>query len=170
MKIYLLSLTLLGSCLGLQAQNFSGNFESNSQYYMSSEEFGITAPQDRLRANNYFTLNFEMDGFTVGAQYEAYLPNGPLLGYDPTLNGNEIATYFGTYTRDEFSVTAGYFYEEFGNGLALRSWEDRQLGLNNALKGVRVKAKLAEKIYIKALFGKQRHGFETSEGSLQAAD
>ena len=164
------TLLLLFCFQQIAAQQFSGNLESNSQYYLSESNFGIEAPQDAFRANNYFNLRMDHKQFSVGIQYEAYLPNGPLLGYSPSLNGNEIATYFAKYKNDLLEVTAGYFFEEFGNGLALRSWEERQLGLNNALKGIRVKSRVFSAIDLTALFAKQRVGFETSEGSIQALD
>jgi len=52
----------------------------------------------------------------------------------------------------------------------LRSWEDRQLGLNNALKGLNIKFNATKDLAIKAVFGKQRYGFEESEGTIQGLD
>jgi len=169
MRIILVTAALLITT-GVFAQNISGSFESNSQLYLDDPEKGTSAPQDALRSNNYFTLQYDKDAFSIGVQYEAYLPDAPLLGFDPALSGQGIATYFAQYKKGGYEITAGYFYEQFGNGLALRSWEDRQLGLNNAIQGVRVQAGIAKNLTLKALYGKIRHGFEMSEGTLQAAD
>ena len=105
--------------------NFSGGFESNSQWLRGDEDLGFIEPADPFRANNYFTLNYNYGKFSAGVQYESYLPQ-PLLGYSPVLNDNKIATYYFNYKDTMLDITAGYFYEQFGSGLILRSWEDRQ--------------------------------------------
>ncbi len=149
--------------------NFYGSLESNSQWLQDDEELEFTAPPENFRSNNYFTFNFEYQGFTAGLQYEAYLPT-PLLGYDPRLEGNEIASYYAGYKNEILDVTAGYFYEQFGSGLILRFWEDRQLGINNAMKGIRLGFRGIEHLELTALFGEQRVGFETSEGTIGGLD
>lgn len=149
---------------------FYGEFETNTQWLQDDKDIGFTAPEDPFRANNYLQLNYNYGKITAGLQYEAYLPSA-LLGYDPVLNGeNGIASYYINYRDEKFDITAGYFYEQFGNGLILRSWEDRQLGINSALRGVRVKAYLTKDIDLTALYGEQRNGFEVSDGVVQGLD
>src|SRR5690606_760866 len=130
---------------------------------------GFTEPADPFRSNNYFTLNYNYGKFSAGVQFESYLPQ-PLLGYSPVLNDSKIATYYLNYKDTMLDITAGYFYEQFGSGLILRSWEDRQLGINNALRGVRVKFTPAHFVDITGLFGEQRVGFEISEGVVGGVD
>ena len=60
----------------------------------------------------------------------------------------------------------GSFYEQFGNGLVFRAWEDRQLGINNSLRGIRYKFSPTKEIEILAVHGKQRHGFEYSNSVI----
>ena len=170
-KVYTL-LFLLGT-LSVSAQEqgyFYGELETNAQYLQDDESIGVTAPEDPLRANSYLQLNYNYGKITAGLQYEAYLPSA-LLGYDPVLNGdNGVATYYVNYRDEKFDITAGHFYEQFGSGLILRSWEDRQLGINSALKGIRVKAYLTKDLDLTALYGEQRYGFDVSEGVVQGAD
>lgn len=149
---------------------FYGGLESNSQWLQTDEGINFLAPEDQFRANNYVLLNYRLDKFTAGVQFESYLPSA-LIGYDPNFdNQNGIATYYVNYRDENLDITGGYFYEQFGSGLILRSWEDRQLGLNNALKGLNVKVNLTEDIGLKAVFGKQRYGFDESEGTIQGID
>ncbi len=149
---------------------FYGGLESNSQWLQTDEGINFLAPEDQFRANNYILLNYNLDKFTAGVQFESYLPSA-LIGYDPIFdNQNGIATYYINYRDESLDITGGYFYEQFGSGLILRSWEDRQLGLNNALKGLNIKVNLTEDIGLKAVFGKQRYGFEESEGTIQGLD
>jgi len=149
---------------------FYGGLESNSQWLQTDEGINFLAPEDQFRANNYILLNYNLGKFTAGVQYESYLPSA-LLGYDPIYdNQNNVATYYFNYKDESLDITGGYFYEQFGSGLILRSWEDRQLGLNNAFKGLNIKFDATKDLSLKAVFGKQRYGFEESEGTIQGLD
>jgi hypothetical protein len=134
---------------------------------LDDEGLNFTAPEDQFRANNYLLLNYALGKFTAGIQYESYLPSA-LLGYAPVYDGeNGIGTYYLNFKNETLDITGGYFYEQFGSGLILRSWEDRQLGINNALKGVRVNFKPTDYLDVTGLFGQQRNGFEVSDGTIQ---
>lgn len=146
-----------------------GSFESNSQWLQDDEGLNFEAPPKDFRSNNYLNANINYGKFTAGVQYEAYLPKS-LIGYDPQLEGNDFATYYLNFKNESFDITAGYFYEQFGSGLILRFWEDRQLGINNALRGVKVKFSGLDHLDLTALYGEQRVGFETSEGSIGGID
>ncbi|MBE9490649.1 MAG: hypothetical protein IMY67_10175, partial [Bacteroidetes bacterium] len=149
---------------------FFGGFESNSQWLLDDDGLNFEAPEDQFRANNYFKLDYTLGKFTAGVQYEAYVPSA-LLGYAPVYDGeNGIGTYYLNFKNDIIDVTGGYFYEQFGSGLLLRSWEDRQLGINSAMKGVRVKFTPLEYLDVTGVYGNQRYGFEVSEGVIQGLD
>jgi hypothetical protein len=145
--------------------NFAGGFESNVQWYQDDEGLNFTAPQDQLRSNNYFSLRYTYDKFTAGIQYELYAPN-PLLGYFPGFKGNGISNYFVNFKHQGLDITAGNFYDQFGSGLVFRSWEDRQLGVDNSIRGIRVKYDFTDYLNATAFTGNQRTGFELSEGTL----
>lgn len=172
MKNTLMAIFCILTTCALVAQdsgNFFGGFESNSQWLQDDEGLNIIAPQERFRANNYLTLNYNLGKFTAGVQYESYLPVA-LLGYAPNLEGNGIGTYYINFKHESLDITAGYLYEQFGSGLILRFWEDRQLGLNNALKGIRVKFSPTDYLHLTGVYGEQRNGFETSAGLTQGVD
>ena len=67
-------------------------------------------------------------------------------------------------------MTAGYYYEQFGSGLLLRTWEDRALGINNALRGGRIIFKPTTYLTFKGIYGQQRSGFEVSNGKIYGFD
>lgn len=171
-KLFFLPL-ILSVFSGINAQdtgNFYGGLESNSQWLQTDTGINFLAPEDQFRANNYVLLNYNLGKFTAGAQFESYLPSA-LLGYDSIFDKqNKIATYYFNYKDKDLDITGGYFYEQFGSGLILRSWEDRQLGLNNALKGLNIKFKATDYLSFKAVFGSQRYGFEESAGTIQGID
>lgn len=166
--VFLVSTTAFGQ-VEVGGGTFSGGIESTSQWYQSDEDLGIDRPKDPFRSNNYIRLDYNYGKFSAGIQYEAYLPTA-LEGYSPRFNDNKIATYYVNYKGEQLDITAGYFYEQFGSGLILRSWEDRQIGINNAIKGVRVAYTPNDFTTIKALIGKNRLGFETTEGTLGGLD
>lgn len=166
--VFLISTTVFGQ-VEAGGGTFSGGIESTSQWYQSDEDLGIDQPNDPFRSNNYIRLDYNYGKFSAGLQYEAYLPTA-LEGYSPRFNDNKIATYYVNYKGEQLDITAGYFYEQFGSGLILRSWEDRQIGINNAIKGVRVTYTPNDYTTIKGLIGKNRLGFETTEGTLGGLD
>lgn len=168
---------LLGAFVLIGATSFSqengyffGGLESNSQWLLDDEKFDFPAPDEQFRANNYLQLNYSLGKFTAGVQFESYLPVA-LSGYSPTWDTqNGIGTYYLNFKNETLDVTGGYFYEQFGSGLILRSWEDRQLGINNALKGMRVKFNPTSTLDITGVFGQTRNGFDVSEGVVQGLD
>ncbi len=172
MKKLLLIASILYSTLTFAQDTgyFFGGFESNTQWLLNDEGLNFDAPKDQLRSNNYFRLDYNLGKFTAGVQYESYLPSA-LLGYSPKFDGNnDIGTYYLNFKHETIDITAGYFYQQFGNGLILRSWEDRQLGINNALKGIRVIFTPTDYLDLTGIYGKTRNGFDVSEGITQGID
>jgi len=142
-----------------------GGFESNSQWYLNDKEQKIEHPKDPIRSNNYLFLNYNLNKWSAGLQVESY-ENNALLNYNPKYKGTNVATYFVNYKDQTFDVTAGYFYEQFGSGLILRTWEDRALGINNALRGVRANIKPTNYLSFTALYGQQRTGFDVADSKI----
>ncbi len=158
--------------INVQAQfngHFSGGYEAYMQYYQDDSPTNFLAPQDKLRSMQYFNAQYQTGSFNMGIQYEAYLPQA-FLGYNPALSGTGIATYFARYKKDNLDITAGYFYEQFGSGLVFRTWQDRQLGIDNAVKGLRVKYRFNDVVDLTVLTGNQRLAFETTPTTLYAAN
>ena len=165
--IWFISISYFG--MAQSTGRFSGGYEAYAQYYQDDEPTNFLAPADNFRSMNYLTTQYAYKQFSFGLQYEAFLPQA-FLGYNPQLKGNGIATYFARYTKDNLDITAGYLYDQFGSGLVFRSWQDRQLGIDNAVKGLRVKYNLNNVISLTALTGNQRLGFDISESTLYAAN
>ena len=167
-KIKLVSIFICLSFVSRSQENtlIYGSFESNSQYLQNDEGLNFYSPSDNFRSNNYLTLYFQNGNFSYGIQYESYLPSA-LLGYSEIFNNNDgIAQYYIKYENKNSEITVGSFYEQFGNGLIFRAWEDRQLGINNSLRGIRYKFSLTKEVEILAVHGKQRHGFEYSNSVI----
>lgn len=157
-------------------ENLSIGLESNSQWYVDDKKTGSFFDSDNsdgdehIRSNNYLKIDYGfLKNFTASIQVESYEPL-PLLNYSTNLNETNIGTYSLNYKSDKLDITAGYFYEQFGNGLILRNWEDRQLGINNALRGGRINYSPINSLSFTGLYGKQRVGFDVSEGDIFGFD
>src|SRR5690554_4504527 len=152
-----------------------GGIESNSQYYIDDDKIKLDANEadERFRSNTYIKLDYAIKNFEFGIQGEGYYPKA-ILNYNPLLQDFNIGTVFARYNNYEkgIDITVGHLYEQFGSGLALRFWEDRALGINNALFGSRVKLRIGDAAQIKLLGGKQRvgMGFDFSDGVVYGAD
>jgi hypothetical protein len=143
----------------------SGGLESNSQYYVDDPKTGDFTEDNNFRTNTYLTLRYNYKNWFANAQLESYEPQA-LLNYYPKYKGTNLGTYAIGYKSSKFKTTLGYFYEQFGSGLALRSWEDRQLGINNAIRGVNIKYRPTDAVELTALYGRQRDGFDVSDGDI----
>ena len=149
----------------------TGGFESNAAWYVDDAKIKLETieAKDKLRANNYLRLDYAVKHFTFGVQAEAYLSKA-LLNYSSKFKGANIANYYANYKNDSvgLDITLGHFYEQFGSGLALRSWEDRQLGIANSIAGIKVKYQPVNGIQFTGLYGKQRNGlgFNFSDGTI----
>jgi len=62
-------------------------------------------------------------------------------------------------------MTAGHFYEQFGSGLVLRSWEEWTLGYDNNIYGFNAHFSPIKGVMLKGLVGTQRYFWEPYENS-----
>lgn len=146
----------------------SGSFETNTTYYVDDEKTGAIAPKDNYGSNNYFKVDYTYKGLTVGVQAEWY-PQ-VLQGYDEGFTGFALPIKYASWQNDFMSVTIGDFYDQFGSGLILRSWEDRALGFNNSLLGGRMSFNIKNKVRIKALSGIVRDYMKYSSTLVSGLD
>lgn len=146
----------------------TGSFESNDHFYVADEVNRFTPDADRFGSNNYLKLDYYNGNFSAGLQMEAYVP--ALIGYPDDLTKYALSNIYVNWKDEDFQVTAGTFYDQFGSGLLFRSWEDRVLGLNNAIMGARFAYNFEDKIAFKALWGMPRLGMDFSDTQVRGAD
>ena len=153
------------------AQNTSeihGDFSLNLQSYVEDATINALAADEVVLSNSYFNLLYSNNNFTAGLRYESYL--NALLDYDSEFKGNGIPYRFASYSIDGLEITAGNFYEQFGSGLIFRSYEEKGLGIDNSMDGVRLKYKLFKGLSIKGFIGKSRTYFTYAEGIFRGID
>ena len=152
----------------LFSQNFSGEFNSSLQSYQEDTKIEAPSVDEIIRNNAYLNLNYSKDNFTAGLRYESYL--NALLDYNQNFRGNGIAYRFATYYNQGLEITAGNYYEQLGSGLIFRSYEDKGLGIDNSMDGIRLKYNPYNGVYIKSFIGKSRTYFEYADGIFRGAD
>ena len=115
-------------------------------------------------SNTYLDLGIRWDhntnnnaGFR-GLEFitRAELTEWPMLGYDTDFGGYGISHLHVGANFDWGKITIGDVYGQFGSGMVLRLYEDRALGVDNALRGGKIEATPYKGIYFTALGGKQR--------------
>ena len=152
----------------LNKSKVSGNFQLDLQTYVEDSAIGAPAVPEKLLSNGFANINYTLGNFSAGLRYEMYL--NPILGYDQNYQGNGIPYWYANYVKDEFEITVGSFYEQFGNGLIFRTYEERNLGYDNALNGIRVKYSPFRGIYLKGVIGTQRYYWEKGPGIVRGID
>ncbi len=173
-KLFLLAAGLMvcGIALAQESEKskgyLTGSFDSNSIYYMDDEATKVLAPDDHFGSNNYLKLDYYKGKFSAGVQLEAYLP--VLLGFPTEMEKAKLTNYYVQWADEDFNITAGTFYDQFGSGLLFRSWEDRMLGLNNALMGARFAYHYKDIVGVKAIWGMPRFGMEFSDTQVRGID
>jgi hypothetical protein len=136
----------------------SGNFQTISQYYNEDTLINAILPDHKMGLNSFANINYTRGNFSAGVRYESYL--NPIEGYPTSFKGSGLGYRYVNWKNKDLDVTVGNFYEQFGSGLILRAYEERNLGIDNALDGVRLKYTPYKGVYLKAFTGKQRYIFQ----------
>ncbi len=184
MKRILLS-SLLALCLpaAVFAQLFGGNNDNDPgkvtgnvsliwQSYAEDSLIGAQVPPEKSALNAWANLIYTRGNFSAGLRYESY--QNALLGYPGRFKGNGIGYRFARYRTDKYDVTIGNFYDQFGSGIPFRSYEERYLGVDNAMDGIRVVFRPINGVQLKGIYGSQRLDFDSrlinGPGIVRAAD
>lgn len=162
----------------------SGSLESNNIYYDKDnimQESGFMERPDKVfGSHDYLKLDYTLGRFSAGIQIDGYLP--PMYGFDiytlkkeaNRIDGSSMLTgFFTKYVQWEdtnWGVRLGDIYDQFGNGLIFRTYEDRALGFNNAIAGARVHYNFNNYFTIKALAGMPRYYDKRNTNWVWGAD
>ncbi len=172
MSIRLLTLITLLGCVSvakaqMQAQpqddkgHLSGDVEVDATWFDRDTLIGTSTTQylhEKSSTEGWFTLNYLISGWSFTARYDMY-NNSALL--DPTIayTGQGLGFYQIDKKIDKWEFTAGDFYDQFGSGILFRAWQNRYLGLDYAVQGVRVQYTPDDSLMIKGFAGQQKDRF-----------
>ncbi len=169
--IFLLSLSQAFAQNNESVGQLSGNFQSDFQFYLRDsliDPNGEAFPDERLLGSGFLNLNYRKGNFMAGMRYENYQNNR--VGLPGSYQGEGITYRYARFIKNGFDVTAGNFYEQFGSGIILRAFEERGLGLDNNLDGLRMLYSPIEGLTLKAVIGRQRNYFEKSNSVVRGVD
>jgi hypothetical protein len=138
--------------------NISGYMETNFQYLNADSLIGATQPAEKSLMNTYMNVFYSGTHFKAGVRFESYLPR--IQGYPNRFDGTGLGMRYVGYTNDYIDITLGNFYEQFGAGTIFRIYEDRNLGYDNAMDGVRVILRPYKGVQIKGVYGNERFSFQ----------
>ena len=146
----------------------SGSLESSSIYYTPDKK--IERPDDHFGSNNYLKVDYSNGRFSAGIQMNAFLP--ALVGYEGLADGKRfyLASKYVQWRDKNFDILVGDIFDQFGNGLIFRSFEDRQLGLNNSLEGVRAGYNFGRYVSLRGMYGRPRYNTEYAKTWVRGAD
>lgn len=171
MLVGLCSIATTNAQIKLGEGQLSGSFETNTIYYINDSKIG-SKPTDRFGSNNYLKLDYAYKHFSAGIQADAYLP--ALLGYElgeqPDSKRFYLSSKYVQWSDKNFEVLIGDIYDQFGNGLIYRSYEDRQLGVNTGVEGVRGIYRFGNYVSLKGLYGRPRLYTEYADSWVRGAN
>ena len=145
----------------------SGSIQSDILLPQSDSKTGAEKTDDLL-TNTYVELQLDHKYVEAGLRLE-YLEH-PLPGFENDFKGWGVPHFFIKGKLKGAELTAGTFYEQFGSGFILRTYEERSLGIDNALLGGRLVARPTAGVAIKALTGRQRNYWQWNKSWVTGAD
>ena len=172
MRVFITLLVLALPLLSrAQEKKIRAIFQSDAQWYLRDEILdpsGEFYPDEKLLGQGFALFTYTDGDFEAGMRYENY--QNVMLGFPNGFRGEGITYRYARVKRENWDITVGNFYEQFGSGLIFRSYEERGLGLDNAMDGVRILTKINGGIKIKGVLGRQRKYFAKSDGIVRGVD
>lgn len=135
-------------------QPLRANFNVESNMLLSTDE----ATKRQWFGNTYVTGVLQNNWMEARVRFEEL--SRPMPGHEPNKGRGiphiELTGRYGNIV----DLTLGDFYDQFGSGIVLRSYEERNLGIDNSIRGVRVTTRPFAGFALKALAGQQRNYFD----------
>ena len=178
LRLVILLTLLIFFIVNINGQDFkspvviSGNIQTIGQYYQEDSIINAALPEHLYGFNGFANINYQKGDFRAGIRYESYL--NTLEGYPTSFSGTGIGYRYLSWKSDNVGITIGNFYDQFGSGMIFRAYEERQLGIDNSLDGIRLTFQPVNGLFLKGMVGKQRHvfmdGLVNGNGIIRAFD
>ena len=148
--------------------NVSGSIQSDILIPQEDKEIGAEHSDDKVLTNTYLDLKLGSKYVEAGARFEFL--KYPLPGYEPDFKGWGVPHFYVKGHYKNVELTVGDYYDQFGSGFVLRTYEERSLGIDNALRGAHLNYKPVEGVTLKALTGKQRRYWHHNDALVSGVD
>lgn len=146
----------------------SGSLQSDILLPEKDKTTGANTADGHFLTNTYLDLKATSRYVETGARLE-YLKH-PLPGFENDIKDWGLPHFYvkGRYKNAE--LTLGSFYEQFGSGFILRTYEERSLGIDNSLQGARLSYRPWDGVAVKILTGRQRRYWNHNDSWLTGGD
>ena len=144
-----------------------GSIQSDILLPQEDQKIGTGTYKDDVLTNTYADLSVAYKQFEVGGRFE-FLEH-PLPGFENDFKGWGVPHLYAKYNSGKgVEVTLGDVYDQFGSGFIFRAYEERSLGIDNAIRGGRVSINAIKGVRFKALGGVQRRYWDWDTDSWLA--
>ena len=144
-----------------------GSIQSDILLPQEDQKIGTGTYKDDVLTNTYADLSVAYKQFEVGGRFE-FLEH-PLPGFENDFKGWGVPHLYAKYNSGKgVEVTLGDVYDQFGSGFIFRAYEERSLGIDNAIRGGRVSINAIKGVRFKALGGMQRRYWDWDTDSWLA--
>lgn len=142
-----------------------GSIQADVLFPQEDEVIGAQTYGKKILFNTYGDVNLASQYVDAGLRVE--FMKWPLPGYEPRndFSGWGIPHIFVKGKYKGLELTVGDFYEQFGSGFILRTYEERTLGIDNSIRGARLKVNSINGLRITLLGGLQRRYWEWDKNS-----
>lgn len=160
----------LSASLSLSAQDndkgtLSGNFQTTANFYERDDRIGANTEVYKTAMSSvdaWLFLNYEYKDFSIATRFDGF-QNSPLLNPQGMYTKQGIGFWQVNKKIAWTDVTIGYFYEQFASGMLFRAYEDRNIGIDFAVQGVRIKANPVKNLRLTGFSGQQKGNIATSD-------
>ena len=146
----------------------TGSIQSDVLIPQEDEDIGADKSDDWALTNTYADVAVMSKYVDAKARLE-YLQH-PLPGFDNDFKGWGVPFFQVKGKLKNLEVTAGSFYEQFGSGFILRTYEERSLGIDNHLLGGRIVYRPFDGVQLKAITGEQRRYWSHNDSWISGGD
>lgn len=146
----------------------TGSLQSDILIPESDTKIGTEDYSEWALTNTYAEVNIQSEHLDAGARFE-YTEHA-LPGYEKDFEGWGVPYMYAKLHFDRWDLTVGNYYEQFGSGFILRTYEERSLGIDNSLLGARLVLRPLSGVTLKALTGKQRRYWVHNDALVSGAD
>lgn len=140
-----------------------GSVQADIVFPEVDEAIGTGTYDQKILFNTYADANLASQYFDAGLRAE--FMKWPLPGYEPDFAGWGLSNFYVKGKYKGFELTGGDFYEQFGSGFILRTYEERSLGIDNSIRGGRLNVTAAKGMKFTLLGGVQRRYWDWSKRS-----
>ncbi len=132
-----------------------GSIQSDILVPQEDQKLGTGTYKDDVLTNTYADISLDSKYVEAGVRFE--YNEHPLPGFEPGFKGWGVPHVYAKFkSNNGVDLTVGDFYDQFGSGLIFRTYEERSLGIDNAIRGARLNVSALKGVQFKFLGGVQR--------------